>query len=111
MHNVVNMDNLLETRKKLRPSHEAIVATLSSSLIFPRRSVTPSQFPTTDTCLDTRDAIEGGPSVETKHGAAVREGTGRTLVDDTSETPSPVSGRPGCVCRLALGAVWSEFEY
>jgi len=85
MHNVVDMDNLLETRNELRPSHEAIVSALGSSLIFPRRSITPSQLPTTDTCLDTCDTIEGGLNVETKHGAAVGEGTGGTVVDDTSK--------------------------
>jgi len=71
---IVDIVNLLETRNELRPSHEPIVATLGSSLIFPRRSITPTQLPTTDTGLDTRDTIEGRPNVETEHRVAIGEG-------------------------------------
>jgi len=54
-------------------------------LVFPRRSITPDQLPTIDTGLNTRDAIEGGPNVETEHGAAIGEGRSGIVVDDVSD--------------------------
>ena len=76
--------SILETTNELRSSHEPVPETLGSSLIFPRRSVTPGLLPTIDTGLDTRDAIEGGPNVEAEHGAAVGERGSGIVVDDVS---------------------------
>ena len=57
----------------------------SSSSTFPRRSVIPSLLPTADASLDTRDAIKGGPNVETEHGTAVGESRGGVVVNDASD--------------------------
>ena len=62
-----------------------VLATLDSSLIFPRRSVTPNLLPTIGAGLNTRDTIEGRPNIETEHGAAFGERRSGIVVDDISD--------------------------
>jgi len=54
-------------------------------LIFPRHGVTPNLLPTIDTCLNARNAIEGGSNVEAERRAAVGERRSGVVVDDVSD--------------------------
>ena len=73
------------TTSESKPSREPVLLNRASSLIFPRRGITPDLLPTVDTGLDTRDTIEGGSNVETEDGAAVGERRSRVIIDDVSD--------------------------
>ena len=87
IRDVVNM--LTKTPNEGKSSREHILKDRSNvqtlSFIFPRGGIIPSLLPAVNTGLNTRDAIEGGPNIETEHGAAVGKGRGGVVVDDVSE--------------------------
>ena len=87
IRDVVNM--LAKTLNKGKSSREHILKDRSNvqtlSFIFPRGGIIPSLLPAINTGLNTRDAIEGGPNIETEHGAAVGKGRGGVVVDDVSQ--------------------------
>jgi len=83
---VIDMvDSVRNEERIVRPSHEPVLATLSSSLIFHCHSITPSQLPTIEKGPDTHDTTEGGPNIEAEHGATVGEGKSGIAVDDVSD--------------------------
>ena len=83
----------------------------SSSLVLPRRGITPSLLPPIDTGLDTCNAIQGGPNVETEHGAAVGERRSGVVVDDISELFACLWTVDDPVVSIEwwLGAILGEF--
>ena len=95
-------------RIKVKP----VLAALDSSLIFPRRSVTPDLFPTIGMRLNTCDTIEGRPNVKTEHGAAVGERRSRIVVNDVSDFIACLwtMDDPVVSVEWRLGAGWSEFQ-
>ena len=95
-------------RIKVKP----VLATLDSSFIFPRCSVTPNLLPTIGTGLNTRDTIEGRPNVKTEHGAAVGERRSGIIVDNVSDfiTCLWTMDDPVVSVEWRLGAGWGEFQ-
>ena len=88
-----------------------VLATLNSSLMFPRRSVTTDLLPTIGAGLNTRDTIKGQPNVDTEHGAAVGKKSG-IIVDDVSDFLARLwtMDDPVMSVEWRLGTVRSKFE-
>ena len=83
----------------------------SSGIVLPRRGITPSLLPSTDTSLDTCNAIQSRPNVETKHRAAVGERRSGVVVDDVSELFACLWTVDDPVVSIEwwLGAIFGEF--
>jgi len=71
----------METLSNHRPTPKSRVL----GFVLPRHGICPGLLPTVDTDLNAGDTIEGGPNIETEHGAAVGERRGGVVVDDVSD--------------------------
>jgi len=92
-------------------NYRLILKTQCLSFIFPRCGTCPGLLPAIDTGLNTGDIIEGGPNIETEHGAAVGERRGGVVVDDVSDFFACfwTVDDPVVSIEWWLGVIWDEF--